>query len=192
MAPKDSKNLKRDNRNVTIFVLSLLFAMCALTVASVPLYKIFCQKTGYGGTPKTSYTSLNDKHERTIKVRFNANIHRDLPWSFKPLQTEMTVHIGETSLALYQVTNKISKPLIGIAAYNVTPDKAAQYFVKVECFCYENQTIPPKHPIDLPVQFYIDPGILKDPSLKDVDTITLSYTFFHAKDFNWANALRGD
>lgn len=156
--------------------------MTALAFASVPLYRIFCQKTGYGGTPQIVYQNATKVSDRLIKIRFNATVQKDLPWKFKPLQNEVTVYAGETGLAFYQVENTSDRPLVGIATYNVTPDKAGLYFNKIECFCFDEQTLPPGQVIDMPVQFFIDPEIDQDPNLKDVTTVTLSYTFFHAKD----------
>lgn len=182
--PDPTIQLRRKNRAVLLVVLSLLGVMTALAFASVPLYRIFCQKTGYGGTPQIAYQNTHKIVDRRLKVRFNAVVQKDLPWRFKPLQQDLTVRAGETGLAFYQVQNTSSKPLIGIATYNVTPDKAGQYFNKIECFCFEEQTLPPGQVIDMPVQFFIDPAIVKDENLKEVKTITLSYTFFHAKDPN--------
>lgn len=177
-------SLQRKNRFVLVLTLCLLVTMILLAFASVPLYRIFCQKTGYGGTPQLVYENNTMVSDRLIKVRFNAMVQKDLPWRFKPLQKEITVYAGETGLAFYQVENTSKEPLIGIATYNVTPDKAGLYFNKVACFCFEEQTLPPGQVIDMPVQFFIDPKIDEDPNLKEVETITLSYTFFHAKDPN--------
>ena len=172
-------------RMTTTLVLVLLFAMIVLAFASVPLYRIFCQKTGYGGTPKiVAQGATHIVEGRPFKVRFAASTHRDLPWKFKPLQLEMEVLPGQNGLAFYQVTNRSQKSFVGIATYNVTPEKAGKYFNKIDCFCFEEQTLPAGQVIDMPVQFFIDPAIAKDPKLKDVHTITLSYTFFHAKDPN--------
>ena len=176
--------LKKKNRVVLIVTLSLVVMMTILAFASVPLYRIFCQKTGYGGTPQIVYQNANKVSDRQIKVRFNAGVQKDLPWKFKPLQSDVTVYAGETGLAFYQVQNTSNEPLVGIATYNVTPEKAGLYFNKIECFCFEEQTLPPGEVIDMPVQFFIDPAIDKDKNLKEVVTITLSYTFFHAKDPN--------
>ncbi len=172
------------NKRVLLLALSLLGAMLALSFASVPLYRLFCQRTGYGGTPKIVLKGANRIENRTFKIRFNADVHRDLPWSFSPLQTEMTLKAGELGLAFYRVKNDSPQSIQGIATYNVTPDKAGPYFHKVECFCFEEQIFEGNETLDMPVQFYIDPDIVKDPSLNDVKTITLSYTFFHAKHPN--------
>lgn len=179
------KEASDNKRLTTTLVLALLLAMTVLAFASVPLYRIFCQKTGYGGTPKiVAQGAARVVEGRPFKVRFSASTHRDIPWRFKPLQLEMEVLPGQTGLAFYQVTNRSKQPFVGIATYNVTPEKAGKYFNKIDCFCFEEQTLPAGQVVDMPVQFFIDPEIVKDPKLKDVHTITLSYTFFHAKDPN--------
>lgn len=155
--------------------------MLALSFAAVPLYRIFCQKTGYGGTPKIAYSASGKLGKRHLSVFFNADTHRDLPWEFKPLQQRITVQTGATGLAFYSVKNHSHLPLKGMATYNVTPDKAAPYFVKIECFCFEVQTLGPQTFQELPVQFYIDPAFDTDPNMADVQEITLSYTFFSQK-----------
>lgn len=182
--PKEYKH-KRNTRNTTIIVTGLGFAMLVLSFASVPLYRLFCQRTGYGGTPQLSINNASRRVENhLITVRFNADTHRDIPWDFKPLQTKITVKAGETGLAFYRVRNRAPKAMTGIAIYNVTPDKAAVYFHKIHCFCFEEQMIDGKEQVDMPVQFFIDPDIVKDPNCKDLKTITLSYMFFNAKDPN--------
>lgn len=175
---------KRRNRIAALLVGVLLLAMTVLAFASVPLYRIFCQRTGYGGTPKIVAHGASCVIEREMTVRFSASVHRDLPWHFSPLQQEIKLCAGQTGLAFYQVKNRSSKPLVGIATYNVTPEKVGKYFNKIDCFCFEEQTLPPGQVIDMPVQFFIDPDIAKDPRMADIKTITLSYTFFNSKDPN--------
>ncbi|NCP61827.1 MAG: cytochrome c oxidase assembly protein [Alphaproteobacteria bacterium] len=181
---KTTPPLKQSNRHGAIILFSLVFAMLALSFASVPLYRIFCQRTGYGGTVKIALQGAGYSVDRVIIVRFNADVHRDLPWDFKPLRVATTVYVGETGLGFYEVTNRTSKDFTGIATYNVTPDKAAQYFNKIHCFCFEEQIINAHETASMPVQFFIDPAIMNDPNCKDVETITLSYTFFDSKDPN--------
>lgn len=152
--------------------------MLGLTFAAVPLYRIFCQQTGYGGTPKIAYKTYQKLGKKQVSIYFNADIHRDLPWHFKPLQQRITVQTGAVGLAFYEVENLSHLPLKGMATYNVTPDKAAPYFNKIECFCFEVQTLPAQKRMELPVQFYIDPAFDTDPRMADVHEITLSYTFF--------------
>jgi len=184
-----STALARKNRHTFIALMIVFLAMLVLSFASVPLYRIFCQRTGYGGTPQIVYSGTDRRSERLVTVQFNADVHRDVPWKFVPLQREVTVVAGETGLAFYRVTNKTDEAITGIAVYNVTPDKAGIHFNKIACFCFEEQIIYPHQTVDLPVQFYIDPDIADDPNLKDVHTITLSYTFFHAKDPNLPDIL---
>ena len=162
----------------------IIFGMLGLSFAAVPLYKIFCQATGFGGTPKIAL-KLPDRIEekRSIRIHFNSDVSKKLPWVFTPLQKEIQVKAGELGLAFYRVQNTCDQPIKGIATYNVTPDKAGEYFNKIACFCFEEQCIMPHEVIDMPVQFFIDPDIINDSNLKDVQVITLSYTFFPVEDF---------
>lgn len=159
----------------------LAVGMLAMAYASVPIYRIFCQKTGYGGTTQVAAAPSSQVCNRVIHVRFNADVHRDLPWYFKPLQTQISVKVGENALAFYESRNNSKEPVLGMATYNVTPDKAGIYFQKIACFCFEEQILQPGQHVTMPVQFFIDPEIMRDPSLDDVKTITLSYTFFRLK-----------
>lgn len=155
--------------------------MIALSFASVPLYRLFCQKTGFGGTPKTGGIPSDMKPgNRQINIRFNADI-QGLPWEFKALQKSVTGRTGEQLLAFYHARNLSKESQVGMAVYNVTPEKAAPYFNKIDCFCFLEQKFSGQQSMDLPVLFYIDPEIENDPTLKEVDTITLSYTFFELK-----------
>lgn len=163
--------------------------MFALAFGSVPLYRLFCQKTGYGGTLQLATERPSRIENRLLTIRFNADVHRDLPWEFKPLQSSIKVYAGETGLAFYRVKNLSSQPLTGIAIYNVTPDKAGAYFNKIHCFCFEEQIIKPHEEVDMPVQFFIDPDIVGNPDCRDIKTITLSYTFFNVKDPNLSQFL---
>ncbi|HBN48194.1 MAG TPA: cytochrome c oxidase assembly protein, partial [Thalassospira sp.] len=149
--------------------------------ASVPLYALFCQVTGYGGTTQVGTDAPRDVSEQTIKIRFNADVNSRLPWQFKPEQREMTVKLGEDNLAHYMAENMSVKPITGQAVYNVTPLKAGQYFSKIACFCFDEQTLEPGQRVDMPVSFYVDPAIAEDPNTRDVKTITLSYTFYKAE-----------
>lgn len=155
--------------------------MVALSFAAVPLYKRFCQKTGFGGTTQVAQGFAKEVRDRVFTIRFNADVNPNLPWSFKPLQKEVQVKAGENAFALYHVKNNSDKPIVGMATYNVTPDKAGGYFNKVECFCFLEQRLEPGQSVDMPLLFYVDPEVTEDPIMKDVDTITLSYTFFPFK-----------
>lgn len=172
--------LKRD-RNLGIILAGIVFFMLAFAYASVPLYRLFCQKTGFGGTTQVAISPSTVVTDRYINVRFNADIAKDLPWRFRPLQVQMRVKIGENALAFYESENLTDSPITGMATYNVTPDKAGIYFQKVACFCFEEQTLQPRQKVVMPVQFYVDADMVKDARAKDVQTITLSYTFFMFK-----------
>ncbi len=174
MRPKDN--------HLAVILAGLTVFMLAAAFASVPLYRLICQKTGFGGTPqKALAVSNNIVSEREVTVQFTADTHRDLSWSFRPMQHEIKVKIGENGFAHYYAENKSNKPIIGMATYNVSPDKAAIYFNKVQCFCFEQQKLNPGQGMEMPVLFFIDPAFSKDPALKDLKTITLSYTFFEYK-----------
>lgn len=168
----------RRNGSTAIVLLTVVGGMVGLAYASVPLYQLFCQVTGYGGTPKTEAQAPVAVTDKTIVIRFDSNISPKLGWRFKPEQKEMTVRIGETYLAAYQATSLESHTTTGTASYNVTPFKAGAYFSKVDCFCFTEQTLTAGQKADMPVSFYVDPAILTDPSTQDLKTITLSYTFF--------------
>jgi cytochrome c oxidase assembly protein subunit 11 len=185
------KKSPKSKKNTLVFLASLGVTMFAFAFASVPLYRMFCQRTGYGGTPKIALEESKKFTSRRLKVRFNADIHRDLPWRFQPLQMEMDIYIGQNNLAFYRFENVSDQPITGMATYNVTPDKAAQYFNKIDCFCFEEQHLEAHQAVEMPVQFFIDPAMIDDPNLEDVKTVTLSYTFFHAKDPVFAKLLGG-
>ena len=170
------------NRNTAILVSALVAAMLVLAYASVPLYRLFCQKTGYGGTTQVAVAPTGEIRNRYVRVQFNADVSPELPWRFVPMQKEMMVRVGESSLAFYEAENLGAQEIKGMAVYNVTPDKAGIYFNKVECFCFIEQTLPPGKPVQMPVSFFIDPKFDDDPLVADVKTITLSYTFFPFKD----------
>lgn len=164
-----------------IILSSMVLVMFSLAYAFVPLYKLFCKKTGFAGTPKIGQKMSIKLGHRILTVQFVANTHRDLKWKFTPLQSETKVRVGQNALAFFNAENLTDKPIIGMATYNVTPDKAAPYFSKVACFCFERQLLLPHEVVDMPVQFYIDPDIVNDHDLDDVNFITLSYTFFEVK-----------
>lgn len=156
--------------------------MLALTFASSSLFRMFCEKTGHGGTTQVAKALPTRVEDRVITVRFNADTQPELPWDFKPLQGQIKVKAGEIGLAFYRGKNLSPHHTVGMATYNVTPHKAGIYFNKVECFCFIEQHLEGGQETDFPVQFFIDPDIVKDPTLDDVDTITLSYTFFRLKN----------
>ncbi len=176
---------KEKNNKTALRVISLVLGMFLLAFASFPLYNLFCKVTGYGGTPLISDTFTAEKlkvGERVINVRFNSDIMQDVPWKFSPLQKEVSVNTGENKLIFYTAKNISDHPVKGVATYNVTPAKVSEYFNKVHCFCFEEQTLSANEKVEMPVSFYIDPEIENDPNMNDVETITLSYTFFKAQE----------
>lgn len=176
------KKMMREDVKTALIVAMMAFLMFALAYACVPLYRLFCQKTGFGGTPKIVAFQSHKMAAREMTVQFVANTHRDLKWKFTPLQNQMKIRVGQNALAFYKAENLTDKPIIGMATYNVSPDKAGAYFCKVACFCFERQMLMPGEVMEMPVQFYIDPEIMKDSDLNDVSLITLSYTFFEVKE----------
>ncbi len=170
------------NARVALILGGLVCTMVGLAFASVPLYRLFCQVTGFGGTTQVSEVMPATTLDRVMKVRFNADIHRDLPWHFQPVQKEVVIKVGEPGLAFYEARNLSNRPITGTATFNVTPLKAGQYFSKVQCFCFEEQRLDPGETVNMGVSFYIDPAIAEDPNLDEVAAITLSYTFFSHPD----------
>lgn len=180
--PSQQDRLKRRNRVVLSALFGVVFGMVGLAYASAPLYSLFCAVTGFGGTTMRADAAPDRTVERRITVRFNADVNTALPWRFKPEQTALSVKLGETGLAAYRAENRGDRPTVGTATYNVTPEKAGKYFNKLECFCFTEQILHPGQAVDMPVAFFVDPAMNNDPSMEDVTTITLSYTFFRAKD----------
>lgn len=175
-------NLQRKNKRMAFGVIAIVVGMLSLAYASVPLYRLFCQVTGFGGTPvlveERGEVKVSDKR---IKIRFNADVASGLTWDFKPDQREISVLIGEDRLATYTATNRGASPVVGTATFNVTPMKAAPYFNKIDCFCFTEQALASGEQAHMPVSFFVDPAILDDENTLDVNTITLSYTFFEKK-----------
>jgi len=188
---------KTKNRCAALMLSVFVAGMVGLAFASVPLYKLFCQVTGYGGTPRIERAGNQGAvSDRMIEVRFDANTNPQLPWRFKPVQHKLTVKLGEAKLAFYEARNNSDKTVSGQAIFNVTPYKAAPYFSKIDCFCFTEQTLKPGESVDMPVEFYVDPEIFTDPNTKDVRAITLSYTFYPLESESEAKspetASRGD
>ncbi len=169
---------ERSNRAVAAACLAFFAGMIGMAYAAVPLYAMFCQVTGYGGTTQRVEQYSDRVLDRTITVRFDANVSGGLPWDFQPLQRDVTMKIGETTQIGYKARNLFDTPTNGRASFNVTPEMAGAYFNKVECFCFTDTTLKPGETLDMPVVFYVDPDIADVPELKDLKTITLSYTFF--------------
>lgn len=168
------------NRNALLAggLAAVLFGMLGLSFAAVPLYRLFCQVTGFGGTPMVGGPAAPGATGHVVTVRFNADIHRDLPWRFEPGQVQVQVKLGEDSLAFYTARNRAEAPVTGTALYNVTPEKVGRYFHKTACFCFDEQTLQPGQEMQFPVSFWVDPAMATDPDTRDVKNITLSYTFF--------------
>jgi len=166
------------NRVLAGALLAFFSCMVGLAYAAVPLYAMFCQMTGYGGTTQRVEQYSDRILDRTITVRFDANTSGALAWDFQPVQRDVTMKIGETVQISYAATNNFGTPASGRATFNVTPEIAGSYFNKVECFCFTDTTLQPGETLDMPVVFYVDPDIVDQPELRDVKTITLSYTFF--------------
>ncbi|MEQ9110907.1 MAG: cytochrome c oxidase assembly protein [Rhodospirillaceae bacterium] len=175
-------DLNRRNRRTAITAFAVVAGMVGMSYAFVPLYTLICQVTGLGGTPQFAAVAPEKVSTEEITVRFDANVDASLPWSFKPLERSVTIKIGEEHLMAYQATNLAATPVHGISTFNVTPIKAAQYFTKIECFCFIEQTLEPGQTVDMPVTFFVDPAILEDELASDVKTITLSYTFYRTLD----------
>jgi cytochrome c oxidase assembly protein subunit 11 len=172
------------NRNAIVAGLSLgvVAGMIGLAYASVPLYRLFCQVTGFAGTTQRAEQAAAPVPGTSITVRFDANVNESLPWSFAPEQSDVKLALGETVTAVYRVRNLSNVPLVGTATFNVTPFSVGPYFDKLECFCFARQRLAPGESADLPVTFFVDPALVDDPETAEIRSITLSYTFFRAPD----------
>ena len=169
------------NTKTLAALLLVVAAMVGLSFAAVPLYSLFCQITGFGGTPQIS-SSLPDRVlERKVRVRFLTDVHPDLPWRFEAEHKTMTVNIGAKGLLSFMAKNVSDAPTTGTAIYNVSPAKMGAYFHKMQCFCFGEQFLAPGEDANMPVVFYIDPSIQDDPTLDDVTDVTLAYTFYRAE-----------
>jgi len=174
------------NRTTLLYLSSAVIGTVGASYAAVPLYRVFCQTTGYGGTVVEGHdsekvASMKKKEDRLLTIKFNADTAAQMRWNFRPQQPVVYVHPGETALAFYTARNPTDKPIDGISTYNVVPFEAGQYFNKIQCFCFEEQRLNPGEEVDMPVFFYIDPDYVDDPFLENADEITLSYTFFESK-----------
>ncbi|GAA5070964.1 cytochrome c oxidase assembly protein [Roseibacterium beibuensis] len=169
------------HRKTVFGLLGVIVVMASLAWAAVPLYDWFCRVTGYGGTTNVAETESDQILDRTIRVRFDASLARDMPWEFRPVEPHMDIRIGETGLAFYEAYNPTDRPVAGTASYNVAPFDAGSYFVKIACFCFEMQVLEPGERVQMPVTFYVDPEIVDDPEIRGTPAITLSYTF-HVTD----------
>jgi len=178
---------RRSIRRTTLLLMVPLAIMVGLVVYSPTLYRLFCQVTGYGGTVQVAapaeaaaqvQASASPAERPVITVYFDANVSRDLPWRFRPMQPSVKVRIGEPVLVFYEAENLSDRPTVGQAVFNVTPFKAAPYFFKTECFCFTEERLDPGERAEMPVQFFVDESLLDDPNAREVRQITLSYTFY--------------
>jgi len=182
--------MKRGNARIGIYAAVFALGMLGMGFAAVPLYRMFCQVTGFGGTTQRASEGKALAAERagaktggaTVSVRFDANIDADLPWTFRPEQVTKTVKLGERQMAFFYAKNNSSRPVTGQASFNVSPDQTGGYFNKVQCFCFTEQTLQPGEAVHMPVLFFVDPSIRNDPEAGPVEQITLSYTFHRAPD----------
>jgi cytochrome c oxidase assembly protein subunit 11 len=168
--------LQGPNRTLVQLV-AVVVTMGSLSFAAVPFYDWFCRVTGFGGTTGVAVTGSDIILDRTVKVRFDASLEAGMPWEFRPVVPSMELRIGETALAFYEAHNPTSRPVAGTASYNVFPYAAGGYFIKIACFCFEEQILQPGQTVQMPVSFYVDPAMVDDPEGAFVHEITLSYTF---------------
>ncbi len=181
----ETTRLKSRNRRVGILLGAGVAGMLGLAYASVPLYQLFCQITGYGGTPKIGVVvekPTGEAADRLMTVTLDANVNKKLNWKFAPQIREFQVPLGEQTLALYTARNVGENAVTGTATFNVTPFKAAEYVTKIDCFCFTEQRLEAGQEVPMPVSFYIDPDIMNDPNTKDLENIVLSYTFFPSRE----------
>ena len=182
----DAETARRNLRVGVIAFMGAVF-MLGLGYAAVPLYQMFCQVTGFGGTTQVASESEAERAAanatgQTISIRFDASTASDMPWAFHRSQATDTVTIGERDIATYVARNHSSKPITGMATFNVTPEQAGKYFNKIQCFCFTEQTLAPGQEVTMPVLYYVDPAMLDDPNMRGVEQIRLSYTFHRAAD----------
>lgn len=175
--------MKKLNRNDAVLAMCVaVFAgMIGVTYASVPLYRMFCQATGFDGTPRRATELSTTTTSEVIEIHFDANLGQNLPWEFRPEQVSMKLHLGENGVTKFFAKNLNSEAMVGTATFNITPEGAAKYFNKTQCFCFNRQPLKAGESADLGVAFYVDPAIATDPETKHIKALTLSYTFFPAK-----------
>jgi cytochrome c oxidase assembly protein subunit 11 len=167
----------RKNSRTALLMALIVAAMIGVAFASPPIYRTFCSLTGFGGTPLRAEKAPGAIPGQ-VGVRFDANVHPGLPWRFEPEQTTVRIQPGAQTKIFYRAQNLSARAWTGQAAYNVSPDQVGKYFKKIQCFCFTEQTLKAGQTVDMPVVFFVDPAIKKDPDTKDIDEITLSYTFY--------------
>jgi cytochrome c oxidase assembly protein subunit 11 len=168
----------RQHRAVALWCAALVAVMIGAAYASVPLYRLFCESTGFAGTPQRATRASEARLDKTISIRFDANVTPGMPWRFEPVQPTLDVKIGENALAFYRATNLSDHTLTGMATFNVTPEPAGGFFNKIQCFCFSEQVLEPGQSVEMPVSFFIDPQIVKDRDGRSISLIVLSYTFY--------------
>ncbi|GLS22504.1 cytochrome c oxidase assembly protein CtaG [Labrys miyagiensis] len=176
-----TRHPKASNGLIAVCCLAFVASMVGAAYASVPLYTLFCKVTGFGGTTRVAEAAPAQTIDRSFEVRFDSNINPALPWKFEPEQRSITVKAGEVKTIYYKITNLYSETTWASAAYNVTPQETGAYFSKIQCFCFTSQSLAPGESRELPVVFFVDPAIDKVDYLRGVKTITLSYTYYPAK-----------
>ncbi|MGE5266641.1 MAG: cytochrome c oxidase assembly protein [Deltaproteobacteria bacterium] len=174
----EARTSRRSDTKVALLCVGGVVTMAAMSYAAVPLYQMFCQATGLGGTTQRASKAPDVVLDRTVTVRFDANVSPKLGWSFEPVQRTVEAHVGENMLVFYRATNTTDRKITGTATFNVAPDSAGLYFSKIECFCFTEQTLEPGQSVEMPVSFFVDPGLVKDPESSRIKEITLSYTFY--------------
>ncbi|MDB5570142.1 MAG: cytochrome c oxidase assembly protein CtaG/Cox11 [Hyphomicrobiales bacterium] len=180
-SPSSAKARRRGDLRVAAAVTFAAFGMLGMSFAAVPLYQMFCQATGFGGTPRINAVASGVRGERTMTVRFDANVGPGLDWSFEPEIAQMRLRTGETATVFYKVTNRSSHESVGMATYNVAPDAFGPWFNKISCFCFTEQTLGPGESMDMPVVFFLDPELEKSETMRNMQSVTLSYTFIAVK-----------
>jgi cytochrome c oxidase assembly protein subunit 11 len=181
MTRAGNRDLVRRHRTVGLACAAFVAAMVGAAYASVPLYDWFCRTTGFGGIPLVAKEAPAAPIARKITVRFDGNVAGGLPWTFAPEKNEIELAVGDTALFHYVAKSQGTRETVGIASYNVSPPEAASYFDKIQCFCFTDQKLSPGERVEMPVVFFIDPAIDRDPEFKSLRVITLSYTFFPSK-----------
>lgn len=184
----------RRNRKVATIAASGALAMLGLGYASVPLYRMFCQATGFNGTTQRAtlaQAAAVRATGRPITIRFDGNVVKGMPWEFRPEQVTQDGHIGERKMAFFIAKNTSNRPIVGRAIYNVTPEQTGAYFHKIQCFCFNEQRLEPGEQVRMPVIYYVDPEMLNDPNAQDIPEITLSYTFMEAADGGTSSTASG-
>ncbi|MBV9219835.1 MAG: cytochrome c oxidase assembly protein [Methylobacteriaceae bacterium] len=177
-----SRKIALSRRRVALIAAAVAVGMLGLSYLAVPLYQIFCRATGFAGTPRVADSAAPAKGKRVLVVRFDTNVAPGLPWSFEPETPSIKLATGETATVFFKVVNQSARATAAFASYNVTPDVAGGYFDKISCFCFNEQRLDPGQTMDMPVVFFLDPALEKDETMANVEALTLSYTFFAAKD----------